>query len=120
MGDATVATKRSDRFHRRMVRPMNLRRLALVFESEMTTFSRRHAYLIGELQKNPLWLLLGDQGESATAVHLLVDGRTGVQLVGFRATWPAKCKGTSWQVLKEGLPITGASTGEYARVTQRV
>ncbi len=108
---------RVDRFHRRMMRPMNLRRLALVFESEMTTFSRRHAYLVGELQKNPLWLLLGDKGESATAVYLLVDGRAGVQLVGFRAVWPARCRGATWQVLKEGLAITKASTGEYAEVS---
>jgi hypothetical protein len=109
---------RVDRFHRRMMRPMNLRRLALVFESEIVTFARRHAYLVGELQKNPLWVLLGDKGESATAVHLLIDGHTGVQLVGFRATWPAKCKGTSWQVLKEGVPITKVSTDDYAGVSQ--
>ena len=108
---------RVDRFRRRMMRPMNLRRLALVFESEMTTFSQRHAFLVNELQKNPLWLLLGDRGESATAVHLLVDGRAGVRLVGFRATWPAECKGTAWQVLKEGLPVTKTSTGDYAAVS---
>jgi hypothetical protein len=108
---------RVDRFHRRMMRPMNLRRLALVFESEMTTFAQRHAYLMNDLQKNPLWLLLGDKGESATAVHLLVDGRAGVRLVGFRATWPSECKGTTWQVLKEGLPVTKTSTGDYAEVS---
>jgi hypothetical protein len=108
---------RVDGFHRRMMRPMNLRRLALVFESEMTTFSQRRAYLMNELQKNPLWLLMGDKGESATAVHLLVDGRAGVRVLGFRATWPAECRGTTWQVLKEGLPITKASTGDYAEVS---
>ena len=108
---------RVDRFRRRMMRPMNLRRLALVFESEMSTFSRRRTFLMNELQKNPLWLLLGDKGESATAVHLLVDGRAGIRLVGFRATWPAECRGTSWQVLKEGLPVTKASTGDYAEVS---
>lgn len=108
---------RVDRFHRRMMRPMNLRRLAMVFESEMTTFSQRHAFLVNELQKNPLWLLLGDKGESATAVHLLVDGRAGIRLVGFHATWPAECRGTTWQVLKEGLPVTKASAGDYAEVS---
>jgi len=108
---------RVDGFHRRMMRPMNLRRLALVFESEMTTFARRHAYLMNELQKNPLWLLMGDKGESATAVHLLVDGRAGVRVSGFRATWPAECQGATWQVLKEGLPVTKASTGDYAEVS---
>jgi hypothetical protein len=118
--DAYKLLPRVDRFHRRMVRPMNLRRLALVFESEMTTFSRRHAYLVGELQKNPLWLLMGDKGESATALHLLVDGRAGIQLTGFRAVWPAQCKGETWQVLKEGVAITGASVGEYAQVSQPV
>jgi len=107
---------RVDGFHRRMMRPMNLHRLALVFESEMTTFSGRHAYLMNELQKNPLWLLLGERGESTTAVHLLVDGRAGVRLVGFRAVWPEECKGKTWQVLKEGVPISEAVTGEYAEV----
>ena len=107
---------RVDGFHRRMMRPMNLRRLALVFESEMTTFARRRAFLMNELQKNPLWLLMGGKGESATAVHLLVDGRAGIRVLGFRATWPAECRGTTWQVLKEGLPVTGASTGDYAEV----
>ena len=54
--DAYKLLPRVDQYHRQMVRPMDLRRSALVFESEMTTYRRRYAFLMRELKKNPLWI----------------------------------------------------------------
>jgi hypothetical protein len=115
--DAYKLLPAGNRFYRRMVRPMNPYRLALVFESEMTTLTRRHAYLVGELTRNPLWILMNEEGQTTRAVHLIVDGRAGVRLTGFRARWPEGCK-PAWQIIKEGLPVTPESTGELAELSR--
>jgi len=107
-------------FHRRMVRPMDAKRLALVFESEMRTFAERHAYLLRAIQRHPLWILTGrpegDHPEAPSAVHLLVDGRAGVRLESFRASWPEGCSDPGWQVLREGRAVTPVSHGELAEL----
>lgn len=107
-------------FHRRMVRPMDARRLALVFESEMRTFAQRHAYLLRAIERHPLWILTGrpeeDDPEAPSAVHLLVDGRAGVRLESFRAAWPEGCSDPGWQVLREGRAVTPVSHGELVEL----
>jgi hypothetical protein len=57
--DAYRQLPRVDTFMRRMVRPMTLKRLALVAESELVTYNNRHAELMGALEKNPLYLQMG-------------------------------------------------------------
>ena len=81
--DAYKLLPRVDRFHRQMVRPMDLDRAVLVFESEMTTYKRRHAFLTRELKKNPLFVLVDpDTGNTASAgerrFSVVVQGRAGV------------------------------------------
>jgi len=105
---------RVDEFHREMLRPMTLDRVSLVFESEMETYSKRHAFLTRELEKNPLWITVGDRVESSTQpFRLIVDGQTGVKLAAIRATWPAQCEGVRWQVYKQGEPITPVSSNGW-------
>lgn len=57
--DAYRQLPRVDTFMRRMVRPMTLKRLALVAESELVTYNNRHAELVSALEKNPLYLQMG-------------------------------------------------------------
>lgn len=57
--DAYRQLPRIDTFHRRMVRPMTLSRLALVVESELVTYNNRHAQLKTALERNPLYLQVG-------------------------------------------------------------
>ena len=62
---------------------MNLRRAALVFESELTTYARRQAFLLRELRRNPLGLDVGPSGAApgadgadrfVTRIDLVIDG----------------------------------------------
>ncbi len=57
--DAYRQLPRVDGFSRRMVRPMTLDRLLLVVESELTTYRHRHEQLVVELERNPLYSLVG-------------------------------------------------------------
>lgn len=47
----------------KMLRPMNMERLALVLKSEMMSFGRRHAFLMNQLQKNEFFYRLGETQE---------------------------------------------------------
>lgn len=58
--DAYRQLPRVDTFMRRMVRPMNLSRLALVAESELVTYNHRHAQLLSALEQNPLYIGVGE------------------------------------------------------------
>jgi hypothetical protein len=95
--DAYRQLPRVDTFYRRMVRPMTLKRLSLVAESELTTYTHRHAQLLGELEKNPLYVHVGPseappnkshEGAAAasasalraTPITVVVDGETGANL----------------------------------------
>ncbi len=98
--DAYHQLPRLDTFHRRMVRPMTLKRLSLVAESELTTYTQRHAQLLGELEKNPLYVRVGaaepattsgpeaeaNAGASpnapqiATPIRVVIDGESGANL----------------------------------------
>ncbi len=121
--DAYKLLPRIDRFHRQMVRPMDLHRTALVFESEMTTYRIRHAFLMREIKKNPMWIRVNEgqigQGEEVeTSFDLVVDGRTGVRLSGFRVSFAPECQDTSWQVYRRGSPVTEPSTSDHATLVR--
>jgi len=123
--DAYRQLPRIDAFHRRMVRPNTLRRLALVVESEFTTYGHRHAQLVSELEKNPLYLQLGvaeprsaaaragtpAPEEFRTALRLLVDGHAGVALNELSVRFSAACREPSARLFRSGLelPTRGAS-----------
>jgi CotH protein len=122
--DAYKLLPRIDRFHRRLIRPMNLRRLALVFESELSTYSQRRSYLLAELQQNPLWLHLGNSqvaGESVqTPFSLIIDGRAGVKLSGFRVKWPAGCEQKGWRVRLGESAITTLCKSDQVELKQTI
>jgi hypothetical protein len=121
--DAYHQLPRIDAFHRRMVRPNTLRRLALVVESEFTTYSRRHAQLVSELERNPLYLELGtsepvaeapaqqERPELRTPLRLLIDGHAGVALNALGLSFPSACDDASARLFRQGeeLPaVTGS------------
>ncbi len=127
--DAYRQLPRIDTFHRRMVRPMTLQRLALVVESEFTTYSHRHAQLIRELERNPLYLHAGQSsspggasrvagwsaaggaaaGELVTPLSLIIDGHAGVALNQLELSFAADCTEPAARVLRAGaeLPTRG-------------
>ncbi len=121
--DAYKLLPRVDQYHRQMVRPMDLRRSVLVFESEMTTYRRRHAFLMREIKKNPMWIRVNawqiEEGEETEAsFDLIVDGRVGVRLSGFRASFAPTCRNTGWQVYWRGSPVTEPSARDYATLVR--
>jgi hypothetical protein len=115
--DAYRQLPRVDAFHRRMVRPNTLRRLALVVESELTTYSHRHAQLIAELERNPLYISVGEPvarrealaqlpgGVFSTPVRLVIDGQSGVGLTELAVDFADDCVDPSLVVLASGAPI---------------
>jgi len=108
-----------DGFHRQMMRPMDLERAVLVFESELSTYATRHAFLVREIQRNPLWIAVGETeqradpaagGEPAsfaTRFRLIVDGQAGVALEEVRASFPAGCDDPTYEVRTDGRPPGG-------------
>jgi hypothetical protein len=109
-----------DRFHRQMLRPMNMQRAALVFESEMTTYRHRRDYLVRVLQKNPLWIRMGEKTATSTRFQLIVDGETGVELTGFHAQWPEGCAEGGWKVVKDEAALSETSTYGEAEMSRPV
>lgn len=110
--DAYHLLSRVDSFHRQMVRPMNMSRALLVFESEMTTYRQRTHQLLAELTKNPLfarWKTApGPAGEGTAAaqatepggveprvqteLELFIDGRAGAALESVSLKVPEPCR----------------------------
>jgi hypothetical protein len=124
--DAYRQLPRIDSFHRRMVRPNTLRRLALVVESEFTTYSQRHAQLVRELERNPLYLQVGTARapatlatpaasspraatELTTQLSLIIDGHAGVALNELEVSFAADCAAPSARLLRADteLPTHG-------------
>jgi hypothetical protein len=103
--DAYRMLPRVDELHRQMVRPMNMNRALLVFESEVETYERRRAFLIEQLRKNPLWLHEHPFEGEAMSIDVIVDGEAGAKLEGFRARFSdaqgQTCTATSWSVVSE-------------------
>jgi hypothetical protein len=111
--DAYRLLSRVDGFYRRMIRPLDLERAALVFEGEIATYSGRHALLVRELEKNPLFLHRGtpqrvDAAESSsfrTALSLVIDGRGGVRLRTLEARFEDDCEDRSFELMRDGATL---------------
>jgi hypothetical protein len=130
--DAYKLLPRVDRFHRRMVRPMDLPRAVLVFYSELETYGARHAYLLQLLQRNPLFLVLGEtrtepdpeDGEEqatrhTTSIQLIVDGQAGVALDELRVDFAAECEDRSFEARAGGRAIDGLELHPRVKVIPR-
>ncbi|HUT78412.1 MAG TPA: CotH kinase family protein [Polyangia bacterium] len=110
-----------DRFHRQMMRPMDLEHAALVFESELATYAARHAFLTAELERNPLWIEVGQARPSAPApsseqgpnpthvmpVSFVIDGHAGVKLEGLSISWAEDCADPSFTLRAAEGPGAG-------------
>jgi hypothetical protein len=120
--DAYRQLPRVDAFHRRMLRPNTLSRLALVVESELTTYDHRQAQLVSELERNPLYILVGQSvaetpqhGPAAgaafsTALSLIIDGHAGVALNELAVTFADGCTAPESRLSQaqgEDLPTQG-------------
>lgn len=110
--DAYRQLPRVDTFMRRMVRPMTLKRLALVAESELVTYNNRHAELVNALEKNPLYVQLGTAVERptpqnrryVTPVGVVVDGQAGADLRKFAVAFDADCAAPEPALLRHVNP----------------
>ena len=115
--DAYRQLPRVDPFHRRMVRPNTLSRLALVVESELTTYEHRHAQIVAELEKNPLYIAMGQpmpqsgstkEGHATsfnTGVSLVIDGHSGVALSELSVTFGEDCASPTSRLLRGGREV---------------
>ena len=127
--DAYRELPRIDGFHRRMVRPNTLSRLSLVVESELVTYGHRHAQLVAELEKNPLYLDVGapapgaaaeagapasasPNGTTTTPLSVVIDGHAGVALRELSVRFGSDCKSPSMRLWRAGqaLPAHGVGT----------
>jgi hypothetical protein len=119
--DAYHLLPRVDRFHRRMVRPMDMERAVMVLFSELKTYAKRHAFLLKELQRNPLWLARGgtrtepdptdETGEATrhvTSFELIVDGQAGAVLEELSVEFDAECEDRSFEARVGGRPVAGS------------
>jgi hypothetical protein len=131
--DAYRMLPRVDAFHRRMLRPNTLRRLALVVESELVTYGHRHAQLMAELEENPLYVRVGAavassagtspdgardvrpaSGEGfSTPVDVIISGRAGVGLAELRVRYAAECSARGVQLLARGRPLAVRETSGH-------
>ncbi len=138
--DAYRQLPRIDPFHRRMVRPMTLERLALVVESELVTYNNRHAQLMNALERNPLFLDVGVSVAAPTTaarttaartvpadpaangatsrfrtpLTVVIDGETGAQLRGFIAKFAPDCAASGPTLLRHNdLRATPQSDGWF-------
>lgn len=136
--DAYRQLPRIDAFHRRMVRPNTLQRLALVVESEFTTYSHRHAQLIRALERNPLYLHLGTPGatsaaalgtragagagapELSTPLSLIIDGHAGVALNELEMSFAADCATPQARVLRAGSELPTRGRGSVLELTSEL
>ncbi len=129
--DAYRQLPRVDAFHRRMVRPNTLSRLALVVESELTTYGHRHAQLVRELEKNPLYIDVGEpratvsaaegKAESTpesradaaftTPLELIVDGHSGVALSELSVSFASDCEEPRVQLSRKGSRVPTRGRG---------
>jgi hypothetical protein len=135
--DAYRVLPRVDELHRQMVRPMNMRRAMLVFESELETYERRRAFLIEQLRRNSVWLeqkpavqaapvagatkrAPAEPPAFATDIDVIVDGEAGFKLEALRAQWPSECTDPSWYVARAAndasAPITATTRDGEARL----
>jgi hypothetical protein len=128
--DAYRELPRIDGFHRRMVRPNTLARLSLVVESELVTYGHRHAQLVAELEKNPLYLDVGAASGSiaasspvlgaaaralpdgrVTPLSVVIDGHAGVALSEVSVSFGSDCPKASASLWRNGEPVPTRGLG---------
>jgi hypothetical protein len=128
--DAYRELPRIDDFHRRMVRPNTLSRLALVVESELTTYAHRHAWLVTELEKNPLYIDVGATVPSerdaapgvalSTPLTLVVDGHAGVALSELSVNFPPECENAVVHLERAGAAVPARGAGGQVTLTEEL
>jgi CotH protein len=130
--DAYRQLPRVDAFHRRMLRPNTLSRLALVIESELTTYDHRHAQLVGALERNPLFISVGDtrsvsepdlSGTNAafsTRLGLIIDGHAGVALNELLVDFGAGCAAPQSELLAADVKVATAGQGGQLELTREM
>lgn len=106
-------------FHRTMVRPMDMARALLVFDSELVTYERRRDFLLDELRGSTLWVRTSAQPTTDatrpvrdTQLELIVDGRSGVSLQRLDVSWPASCAEPSFQLFRGDEALTEVVSGK--------
>ncbi len=111
-------------FHRSMVRPMDMERALLVFDSELVTYERRRDFLLDELRDSTLWVRTtpeppADDAQPTrdTRLELFVDGRSGVSLQRLDLSWPAECTEPSFQLLRGDEALTEVIRGKSVELT---
>lgn len=118
--DAYRLLSRVDSFYRRMVRPLDLERAALVFEGEIATYTGRHAQLVRELERNPLFLHRGtttrsEESENVnfhTPLRVVIEGRGGVRLRAVDVRFDDGCEDRSFELLRDSaLVLEGGPNG---------
>jgi len=124
--DAYRQLPRIDAFHRRMVRPNTTRRLALVVESEFMTYSHRHAQLVSELERNPLYLQVGGSAprgtpdEFSTPLVLLIDGHAGVALNELEVSFGPDCQRPRSRLWKAGVEVPSRGKAGQLELTSEL
>jgi hypothetical protein len=87
------------RYYRQMVRPMDVERQAIVFETIMERYGRRVEHVLGELQRPGLsaaWELVGEGRWQAT-LEVTVAGQSGYRLDSVQAHAESGCRETAWR-----------------------
>jgi len=123
--DAYHLMNRVDGFHRQLVRPMNMKRAVLVFESELWTYRQRSEQLLAELTQNPLYLswqaaqapvpsaeaqrAAADPAPQRTRLDLFIQGRVGVGLQEIALQVPEACRNEPARLLR-GDQVLAEST----------
>ena len=126
--DAYHLMNRVDGFHRQLVRPMNMERAVLVFESELTTYRQRTEQLLAELTQNPLFVRwqaarpieAAADGDPPlrTRLDLFIRGRVGVDLRQIALEVPEACRAAPARVL-QGDRVRAASARSDLLVLDR-
>lgn len=124
--DAYHLMNRVDGFHRQLVRPMNMARAVLVFESEMTTYRQRTEQLLAELTTNPLHVSWGvPRGIETegipipafrTRLELFIRGRVGVDLTQIAVQVPETCRSTPARLLQDGQVIVESPSADLLQL----
>ena len=98
---------------------MNMRRAALVFESELATYEKRRAFLLDALRENPLFVATRTrEGQAGTLLDVIIDGEVAVQLEGLRVTWPESCTDHSFWLSRDGVALTEPTDRDTAELTR--
>ncbi len=126
---------RVDGFQRRMMRPLDIRRAATVFRSEMATYRYRHSQLTYALEANPLFvnwqrtprqvdppLAATDTGPDILnqeyGLDLVIDGRGGASLTALAVHFEDHCEQPRWQLQRGEELLSRVSKDDHASLEQ--